>query len=47
MGNLLVSTIQLLEERLIVEMNIERNIAMQKFLCCGAANPKTHGIGKK
>jgi hypothetical protein len=47
MGNLLVSTIQLLEESLIVEMNIERNIAMQKFLCCGAANAKMHGMCKK
>src|SRR5580698_10387883 len=47
MGNLLVSTIQLLEESLIVEMNIERNIAMQKFLCCGAAKPKMHGKRKK
>jgi hypothetical protein len=47
MGNLLASTIQLLEGSLIVEMNIERNIAMQKFLCCGAANPKTHGVRKK
>jgi hypothetical protein len=47
MGNLLVLTIQLLEESLIVEMNIERNIAMQKFLCCGAANPKMHGMCKK
>jgi hypothetical protein len=47
MGNLLVSTIQLFKECLIVEMNIERNIAMQKLLCCGAANPKTHGIGKE
>jgi hypothetical protein len=47
MGNLLVSTIQLLEAGLIVEMNIGRNAAMQKLLCCDAANRKTHGIGKK
>jgi hypothetical protein len=47
MGNLLVSTIQLLEESLTVEMNIERNIAMQKFLCCGAAKPKMHGMRRK
>jgi hypothetical protein len=36
-----------LEAGRIVEMNIERNVALQKFLCCDAANHKTHGIGKK
>jgi hypothetical protein len=46
-GNLLVSTIQPLEAGRIVEMNIERNVALQKFLCCDAANRKMHGIGKK
>jgi hypothetical protein len=46
-GNLLVSTIQPLEAGRIVEMNIERNVALQKLLCCDAANRKTHGIGKK
>jgi hypothetical protein len=47
MGNLLVSTIQPLEADRIVEMNIERNVASQKFLCCDAANLKMHGSGKK
>jgi hypothetical protein len=47
MGSLLVSTIQPLEAGLIVEMNIGRNIALQKFLCCDAANHKMHGISKK
>jgi hypothetical protein len=28
-------------------MNIEQIVALQKFLCCDAANHKTHGIGKK
>ena len=47
MGSLLVSTIQPLEGSLIVEMNIGRNIALQKFLCCDAANHKMHGMSKK
>jgi len=36
-----------LEESLIVEMNIERIAALQKFLCCDAANHKTHNLSKK
>jgi hypothetical protein len=40
-----VVTIQPLEESLIVEMNIEQNIAVQQFQCCDAAKPKTHGEG--
>jgi hypothetical protein len=36
-----------LEERLIVEMNIDQNIALREFQCCGAAKPKTHSNGKK
>jgi hypothetical protein len=47
MGNLLVSTIQPLEAGRIVEMNIGQNVALQKFLCCDAANRKTHGVGKE
>src|ERR1700712_145456 len=45
-GSLLVVTIQPLEESLIVEMNIGRYTALQKFRCCGAANLKTHSGGK-
>jgi hypothetical protein len=40
-------TIQPLEESLIVEMNIEGNIAVREFQCCGAAKRKTHGKSKK
>jgi hypothetical protein len=43
----LVLAIQPLKAGLIVEMNIGRIAALQKFLCCDAANHKTHGIGKK
>src|ERR1700730_14369573 len=46
-GSLLISTIQLLEVSLIVEMNIEGDVALQKFLCCDAANHKTHSAGKE
>jgi hypothetical protein len=47
MESLLVSPIQFLDENLIVEMNIGQDFAMQKFQCCGAANPKAHSLGKK
>jgi hypothetical protein len=47
MGSLLASSIQLLEENLIVEMNIGQYFAMQKFQCCGAANHQMHSLGKK
>jgi hypothetical protein len=36
-----------LEEDLGVEMNIERDFASQKFRCCDAANPRSHGFGNK
>jgi hypothetical protein len=39
--------IQPLDESLIVEMNIEQDIAVRQSNCCGAANPKTHGISKE
>jgi hypothetical protein len=42
-----VVPIQPLEESLIVEMNIGRDIAVQQVKCCDAANPKTHAKGKK
>jgi hypothetical protein len=38
-----VVPIQLLEESLIVEMNIEQDIAVRQFQCCGAAKLKMHG----
>src|ERR1700730_13904135 len=31
----------------IVEMNIGQDSFDQKFRCCGAAKPKTHGAGKR
>jgi hypothetical protein len=41
-----VVPIQPLEGSLIVEMNIEQNIAVQQFRCCGAAKLKTHSKSK-
>jgi hypothetical protein len=47
MGISFVYVIQRLEERLIVEVNIDQDIALREFQCCGAANPKTHSVGKE
>src|ERR1700723_2520004 len=40
-------TIQLLRESFIVEMNIERHTALQKFQCCGAAKLILHSGSKE
>src|SRR5476651_2772226 len=42
-GSLLVSTIQLLEEASIVEMNIGQDFSFQKIKWCGAAKCCAHG----
>src|ERR1700704_6762954 len=46
-GSLLSISDSALGGSLIVEVNIEGVLALQKFRCCGAAKPTTHGEGKK